>query len=103
MGTIKIMRHGDIMIKTFDGFKIPSEVLLVSSRSLFKGQQHEHYFKDESQLMGDFEGKTYLKVLVPATVDHEEHGVGEIPAGEYYVERKLEYDHMLEESRQVVD
>ena len=103
MGAIKIRRQGDIMIKTFDGFEIPKEVDLKPAKTLFKGQHHKHFFASGLPVMGEHEGKTYLRIVEPTIVDHEEHGKGDIPVGDYYVEQKLEYDHFAEESRQVID
>lgn len=103
MATVMLRRHGDIMIKTFEGFKIPKEVKLAPVKSLFKGQHHEHFIASGKATHGEKDGKRYLRVVKPVVVDHDEHGKGDIPVGDYYVEQKLEYDHFLEESRQVID
>lgn len=103
MGAIKLRRHGDVMIKTYEGFKIPDSVKLEPVRVLHGGNNHDHFFASGKPLVGEMEGKRFLKVVEDAVIDHEEHGKGDIPQGDYYVEIKQEYDHFLEESRQIQD
>lgn len=100
---IKIRRHGDVMIKTFEGFKIPEEVNLQSVKVLHGGAHHDHYFSSGLSVVGELDGKKYLRVIENSVIDHDEHGPGPVPVGDYYVEIKKEYDHFLEESRQVID
>jgi len=103
MATVELRRHGDVMIKTFDGFKIPSEVKLKKTKVLHQGNNHQHVFKSGECMAGEHNGKKYLRVKKKAVINHDEHGEGDIPVGDYYVEIKTEYDHFKEESRQVID
>lgn len=103
MATVIMRRHGDQMIKTYPGFKIPKQAKLAAVKVLFRGDNHVHKFVAGQALMGEFEGKRFLRVKKDATLDHEEHGRGIVPVGDYYVETKVEYDHWSEESRQVID
>lgn len=46
----------------------------------------------------------YLKVTdEPIHIDHEEHNRVSLPPGEYEIRIVREYDHFLEEAREVVD
>jgi len=91
------------MIKQYKGFKIPKKIKLKATKILHQGEQHSHHFIKGESLIGEGNGKKYLRVKKLAIVDHAEHGKGDIPVGDYYVEVKLEYDHFLNESREVID
>ncbi len=54
-------------------------------------------FKDKNT------GTRYLKVLEPTDLTHEEHNKITLPPGEYEIGIVREYDHFLEEARQVAD
>jgi len=103
MATVELRRHGDVMIKTFKGFKIPKEAKLKKTVILHQGNNNTHAFKSGDVMSGELAGKRYLKVKRKAVIDHAEHGKGDVPPGDYYVEIKSEYDHFLEESRKVID
>ena len=49
------------------------------------------------------ENGLYLDAPEGGTITHQEHLPIEIPAGQYKIGRVLEYDHFLEEARQVRD
>lgn len=98
-----LRRHGDVLLKTREGFRIPEETKLERLTLLHKGEQHDHSIKNGMALHGLVDGKRYLRVIENLTIDHPEHGQGEVPAGDYWIEIKSEYDHLEEESRQVVD
>lgn len=101
---VQIRRHGDVMVKTYDGFKIPKGAKLKAVKVLHQGNNHEHYISAGRALVGEKDGKKYLRVVgKSATLDHLEHGKGQVPSGDYYVEIKSEFDHFLEESRAVID
>ena len=99
MGKLKMIRHGDILLKQPEGFSIPASVALEHVALLHKGDNHAHTI-----VSGDAQKKeTYFRALTDVTVDHAEHGKGIIPKGDYLFEIKSEYDHFAEESRQVLD
>lgn len=104
MNTTKnIYRHGDVLICSRDGFKIPDNQELNRMDVLFKGGQHIHSIVFGLALESFSEGKRYMRVIEPLTLDHPEHGKGFVPVGDYWIENKREYDHMAEEARTVVD
>lgn len=92
--------------------KIPKDAKPVSGSLVLKGQSNSHaLFGGEFQLF-DYNGKTFIRVYKPTVLDHvkdmaskehAEHHAQYIPVGEYFIDPVLEYDHIAEESRQVID
>lgn len=103
MGKINMARHGDVLIKTKEDFAIPKSIKLERINLLHQGLNHSHTIESGLALSGNEGDKKYLRVVEPLTVDHVEHGKGEIPVGDYWMEIKSEYDHFSEEFRQVLD
>ena len=60
-------------------------------------------FLDERENTRDEDGRKVMYLEGPATVVHEEHGTVNLPEGIYMVDHVKEYDHFLEESRQLRD
>jgi hypothetical protein len=83
--------------------KLPKKLKAVAGDLLHKGQNHHHRLKGGAfKIMTD--GKTrFVKVSRQTKLVHEEHGAIALPKGEYRLGIVVEYDHHLEESRQVVD
>ena len=102
MENMKIRRHGDVILKTTKNFIIPTEVKLKISNEVHRGNNHLH-FLDEPQLIGEHDNKKYLRVISETNIDHNEHGKGNLPVGDYLIEIQTEYDHLKEESKQVID
>lgn len=103
MGKIKLLRHGDILLKQPDGFKIPKGVKMTAMKLLHQGLNHAHTIKKGRAVSGELNGVKYMRVKERMTVVHDEHGKGIVPVGDYIVEIKSEYDHFKEESKRVVD
>lgn len=107
MGTVEMRRHGDVLLLTRKGFKIPKSVKMNVTKLLHKGSNNSHVFKSGAVVSGEFEGKRVIRVKKPAVVSHvggsATHKDGELPVGDYWVEIQTYYDHMAEEAKQVVD
>jgi hypothetical protein len=93
---------GDLLYKKQDkkptGLKeIKSGVILHSDTT-----GHNHKVKN-GKLYTDKQKQMWIVVSKRATLTHEEHNDLFLPKGIYKVEIVREYDHMLEESRNVVD
>lgn len=92
-------QQGDCLLKKCSGW--PAGLEKVSGDLLFKGAQHHH------RLRGSFEmfdgGGRFVRAVEPIELFHEEHKTIRIPPGEYKLEFVQEYDHWLEESRQMID
>ena len=71
-------------------------------RACFK-LQNEFLYGIKCQLLVDKNGKMYFKNEIPVEIEHQEHKTIEIPAGIWEIEKVVEYDHFLEEAREVID
>lgn len=77
------------------------------------GHKHQLQFRHEDkrtngqcnqwEMFKDNNGERYLKVNEPTDLTHEEHKTITLPPGEYEIAIVQEYDHFLEEARQVQD
>lgn len=109
MATVRTGRywqHGDVIIREIQS--IPEDAQLTERRILAEGEMTGHAHRlceDAGVMVYEREGVLYLRAGAGgAKLDHEEHGVGVIPAdviGE--VDRVVEYDHFAEEARVVRD
>lgn len=112
--------QGDCLIKkcgTNGVFKkehktIPSDAKKIDGNLVLKGQQNSHalYFGDFQ--LWEKDNVLFIEVKTPCVLDHvkdhkfqvrAEHHAQWIPVGKYFHDGILEYDHILEESRRVVD
>lgn len=99
-------------VKEFDS--IPKSAKPVKGNLLLKGQTNSHaLYGGKFQLYKD-KDQVFLKVTKETTLDHvqdhlvkkpkhAEHHAQKISVGEYFLSPVMEYDHQLEESRQVID
>lgn len=94
-------RHGDVCLKPALGAKPSGR--FVSTLLLHQGEQHHHRLKGGSFRVSEVGGKKLLQVQKVTSLVHEEHKVIRLVPGVYAVEIQQEYDHFLEESRQVID
>lgn len=116
-----IYQQGDCLLKRcgnneyFIGHKsIPESAKKVKGNLLLKGQTNSHALYGGKFQLFEHEKVTFLKVEKTTKLDHvqdhtvkkpkhAEHHAQEILPGEYFLDAVLEFDHFLEESRQVVD
>lgn len=91
-----IYRHGDVLIKKHD---VALEGEMQKSGLLYQGQNHSHYIKSGAFIFKD----NILDVRDHCILTHAEHGDITIPVGLYLVDVQQEYDHFLQESRNVID
>jgi hypothetical protein len=98
-------QHGDVLIKSFEGQlegKIKKNNVIICSQST----NHKHQLVNGKFTLREKikENELYLNV-VSNFVDliHEEHEKISIPKGKYKITFVREYDHFLEEARQVID
>lgn len=91
-------QQGDVLLKetiSKKGFKA------INSDLLYKGESHHHRLKGKFKIL-----KKENEVLVESSgcvLFHEEHNDVKVPKGLWALDIVKEYDHLLEESRRVID
>lgn len=95
---MKIYIQGDVILKTCDKIK-PEKIL--DTDLLHKGEQHHHRIKGKFKI-GETNGVRYVHSK-GCHLFHEEHSDIFLPEGFYELHICLEYDHIKEESRKVID
>jgi len=103
-----LIQQGDVLLESYDG-EIEGKKL--DHLILAHGESgHRHEVETRSDLDKEFaelyESKKGLVLKVigdEVEVRHEEHKTVTLPKGNYTVRRVQEYDHFLEESRNVQD
>lgn len=93
-------QQGDTLIKQVK--EIPLRAKKLAGNLIHKGQNHHHTIKGKFALYAkgnDF----FIDAKGPCELLHEEHKTIKLPKGKYQKGIVLEYDHFLEESRQVID
>lgn len=114
-------QQGDCLIKKIGIFgvfdlehpSIPKDAKEVSGNLVLKGQTNSHalYFGEFKLYLGD-DGTLFIRVLSPTILDHvkdhkyqvrAEHHAQWIPPGDYFHDGIMEYDHLLQEARRVID
>lgn len=91
---------------------IPEDAVELKTNLVLKGQSNSHALFGGAFKLFQKDGVTFLKVVEATVLDHvkdeaaqehAEHHAQYIPAGEYFVDAVMEYDHIKEESRRVID
>lgn len=104
MTTDRWYQQGDVTIQPAT---IPTGNRKDAGRVLAHGEVtgHAHRLTEASDgLLVEIDGQLYLRVGEGgATVVHEEHGPVDLPPGEYKIGKVLDYDHFLNEAREVRD
>lgn len=102
----------DVFVKEYES--IPSDAKPMTGNLLLKGQTNSHaLYGGEFQLF-EHDGLVFVDVKQETTLDHvkdhrvetpehAEHHAQTIPVGQYFVWPLMEHDHILEESRRVID
>lgn len=115
-------QQGDVLIKKCGEFgvfetefkEIPKKAKKKTGNLVFKGQTNSHaLYKGKFQLFEN-DGILFLKVTKATVLDHvkdhktktsakAEHHAQWIPVGEYFIDGVLEYNHLTEEAKRVID
>ena len=104
-----VARHGDVILKRTDR-KVDTTRAPLPKMTLYKGVNNTHDIAGAFYVTED-EGKRYVGLLGEAKLSHAEHSQrGDMALDAATIEHteleqaiQLEYDHWLEESRQVID
>lgn len=91
---------GDVLYKQVEA--LPKGLKKLKGNLIHKGQNHFHRIEGKFAL---YEGAAgfFIKAEGKCALTHEEHKTIALPKGLYKKDIVLEYDHFLEESRQVID
>jgi hypothetical protein len=92
------LQQGDLILTKIEK---PTNVEKLKTDVLYKGQNHEHKLRGKFCIAKDSKN-TYIHSK-GCELYHDEHAMIKIPDGFYELKIVLEYDHWLEESRQVID
>lgn len=92
---------------------IPKDAIEKPGHLVLKGQTNSHALYGGKFQLLEKDGVLFLRVDEATVLDHvkdhngarenAEHHAQWVPSGEYFVDDLLEYDHLLEESRKVID
>ena len=114
-------QQGDCLIKKVGIFnvfekefnKIPSGTKKREGNLILKGQTNSHALYGGKFKLSEKDGVLFIKVEKATVLDHvrdhvgaresAEHHAQWIPPGEYFFDGVMEFDHLLQESRQVFD
>lgn len=98
-----LIQQGDVLIERCDA--IPGDAVALDHRTLAEGEATGHYHEAQAgaTLLEVSPSERYLHVDRKTTVTHQEHHTVTVPPGDYRVRRVREYDHFLEEAREVAD
>jgi len=87
----------------FEGASIPKDATEKKDGIILHSDTtgHSHKVKNAQLFMKD--GKPFIVAEKEAVLTHEEHKDLKLPPGNYEMKIVKEYDHLLEESRNVID
>lgn len=98
MNEQKYFQHGDVLLKQIEK---PKNIEKLDTDIFHQGQNHAHKVRGKFCI-----GKSGDKIFLHSRgceIYHDEHAALQIPEGVYEKSIVNEYDHFLEESRQVID
>jgi hypothetical protein len=94
------VQTGDILYKLTDIF--PENAVKIKGNLIHKGNNHYHTIKGNFELY-EYNNEMFILAMDICDLEHEEHNTIQLPAGLYKKGVIREYDHFLEESREVID
>lgn len=96
----KYYQQGDVLIVEIDELPIGLE-LLDTTNLVDSPNGHKVSI---GRILTNNDGEKFLDVpTCGCTVSHKQHSEIQVPCGIYCISQVLEYDHFLEESREVID
>lgn len=114
-------QQGDCLIKKCGKFEvfevehksIPADAKVKSGNLVLKGQTNSHALYGGKFQLLEKDNVLFIRVDEATVLDHvkdhngsrenAEHHAQWIPQGEYFFDGVMEYDHLKEEARQVID
>jgi hypothetical protein len=111
-GDCIVKRCGNFGVSEKEYMDIPKDAEMIQGNLVLKGDTNSHalYFGEFQLYKKD--STIFIDVKTPTILDHvkdhkfqvrAEHHAQWLPVGKYFIDPLLEYDHLLEESRRVID
>ena len=94
------LQTGDVLYKLTD--TLPSNATKLTGNLIHKGNNNYHRIEGDFELY-ELDSKMFIIAKDNCELIHEEHKTIIMPMGIYEKGIVLEYDHFLEESREVID
>ena len=115
-----IIQQGDCILKRCGVYglfedeqgSIPEIAKPIPGNLVLKGSSNSHALYGGKFQIFDLSGQIFVRVDETAVLDHvkdtvsnskAEHHAQYVPPGDYYLGELMEYDHLAEESRRVID
>ena len=96
---MKIYVQGDVLLKQIEK---PKDVKILKTDLLHKGANHHHKLRGKFKIAVNKNGERFIHSK-GCELYHEEHRSIQVSEGFYKMDIVVEYDHFLNESRQVID
>lgn len=103
--------YSEVFEKSWD--HIPTDATEITGNLVLKGQTNSHALYGGKFSLLRKDDTLFIDVQEPTVLDHvKDHSSGQeraehhgqwLPVGEYFFDGVMEYDHIKEESRQVID
>ena len=105
---MKLLQQGDVLLKSCTAIPQDAKPIMATNRgyilALGEATGHAHRLEDiENVEMLEKDGKFFIRIKQPAMLVHEEHKSIMVDPGMWEVGKVMEYDHFLEEARNVID
>lgn len=119
---ITYYQQGDTILKPIGIFgvfekeyaEIPEDAKEIEGNLLLKGNTNSHALYGGEFVLSEKDGVIFLEVIESTILDHvkdhlsakpkhAEHHAQTIDVGQYFLSPLMEYDHIKEESRRVID
>ena len=99
----EMYRHGDCLLKRVK--EIPKTARKVDGQTIALGEAtgHHHTFKQESVQLYKEQDTTFIDVVEPSSLEHQEHNVLQVSPGKYVLVMEREMNHFTEVIQQVQD
>ena len=93
------LQTGDVLLKQVK--TIPTDAIQILTDLLWKGESHHHRLQGQFKIFK--QNESIFVASNGAEMIHEEHKTVALPEGLYVLDVVREFDHLLEESRRVID
>lgn len=93
---------GDVLYFKSDVTLVPKDFKKIKSNLIHQGQNHQHIIKGDFNLFVK-DNEMFIQANKQCSLEHGEHKPIKLPKGLYKKKVVVEFDHFLNESREVID